>query len=88
MIWWKKAKKTLSNRNLLARHELLSNRNIKSSEEKEYNEQAFKLADEIEKAHELSKQEAPKEEIAKAFESAEKEKTVLNEIAGIKRCGR
>ncbi len=57
----------------------------KSSDEKEYNEQAFKFADKLESAHELSKREAPKEEIAKAFESAEREKTVLSEIAGIER---
>lgn len=57
----------------------------KSSEEKEYNQQAFKFADKLETAHELSKREAPKEEIAKAFESAEKEKTALYEIAVIER---
>ena len=57
----------------------------KSSEEKDYNNQAFKFANKLETAHELSKREASHEEIAKAFESAEKEKTVLKEIAGIGR---
>lgn len=56
---------------------------LKSTENKEYNEQALKMADAIEKAHELNKQEAPAVETAKAFEVAESEKTVLNKISVI-----
>ena len=53
----------------------------KEFEAKEYNEQALKLADEIEKAHQLSKQNAPASEVAKAFENAEREKDALTRNA-------
>lgn len=56
----------------------------KSDDEKNYNEQALKLADKLEKAHELSYKRAPQTEIVKAFESAEKEKSVLDKIAETK----
>jgi uncharacterized phage-like protein YoqJ len=49
----------------------------KDFDEKEYNEQALKLADAIENAHELSKGGAPPEKIAEAFETAETQKNVL-----------
>ncbi|MGI8542150.1 MAG: hypothetical protein ACR2MD_01565, partial [Aridibacter sp.] len=56
---------------------------LKTTENRDYNEQSLKMADAIEKAHELNKQEAPAGEIAKAFEAADREKTVLNKISGI-----
>jgi uncharacterized phage-like protein YoqJ len=49
----------------------------KNFEEKEYNEQALKLRDAIENAHELSKAGATPEKIAGAFEIAETQKNVL-----------
>lgn len=49
----------------------------KDFEEKEYNEQALKLADAIEKAHELNKTGAPVNEIAQAFDNAETEREIL-----------
>lgn len=51
----------------------------KNFEEKGYNEQALKLADAIEKAHESNKAGANIGEITQAFEIAENEKTVLLE---------
>lgn len=54
----------------------------KNFEENEYNEQALKLADAIEKAHELNKTGAGIGEIGQAFEIAENERTVLLEVAG------
>lgn len=58
----------------------------KNFEEKEYNEQALKLADAIEKAHELNKTGADVGEIRQAFEIAENERTVLLEAgSGVKK---
>lgn len=58
----------------------------KNFEEKEYNEQALKLADAIEKAHELNKAGASLGEVTQAFEIAENEKTVLLEAdSGVKK---
>ncbi len=48
-------------------------------ESEEYDRQALKFADELEKAHELSKQNAPREEIGTAFDSAERERDLLVE---------
>jgi hypothetical protein len=53
----------------------------KDFEAKEYNEQALKLADATENAHELSKVNAPSSEIA-AFDAAEKEKAILFQKTG------
>lgn len=49
----------------------------KDFEEKDYNEHALRLADAIEKAHDLSKVGAPPSEVAEAFEIAENERTIL-----------
>jgi uncharacterized phage-like protein YoqJ/uncharacterized protein YeaO (DUF488 family) len=58
----------------------------KNLEEKEYNEQALKLADAIEKAHELNKAGANIGEIRQAFEIAENERAVLQEAdSGVKK---
>jgi uncharacterized phage-like protein YoqJ len=58
----------------------------KNFEEKEYNEQALKLADAIEKAHELNKAGASLGEITQAFETAEKERAILLEAgSGVKK---
>lgn len=46
-------------------------------EEKEFEGQALKLADAIEKAHDLTKAGAPQSEIGEAFEAAENERTIL-----------
>ena len=46
-------------------------------EEKEFEAQALKLTDAIERAHELSKSGAPQSEITEAFEIAENERTIL-----------
>lgn len=55
-------------------------------EGKESEPQALKLADAIEKAHELSKTGAPLSEIAEAFEIAENERTILLEAgSGVKK---
>ena len=54
----------------------------KDFEAKEYNEQALKLADAIENAHELSEGNAPSSEIAAAFDAAEKEKAILFQKTG------
>ncbi len=48
-------------------------------EEKESEPQALKLADAIEKAHDLSKAGAPPSEVAEALETAENERTILLE---------
>ncbi len=48
-------------------------------ESEEYDRQALKFADELEKAHELSKQNAPLEEISKAFATAEQARDLLTE---------
>lgn len=48
-------------------------------EMEEFERQALKLADAIEKAHELSKAGAPASEIAEAFQIAENERTILFE---------
>ncbi len=50
-------------------------------EGKESEPQALKLAEAIEKAHDLSKAGAPSSEIAEAFETAENERTVLLQTA-------
>jgi uncharacterized phage-like protein YoqJ len=53
----------------------------KDFDEKDYNEQALKLADAIEKAHDLSKEDAPQSEIAEAFEIAENKRAVLRQTS-------
>ena len=50
---------------------------LKDFAEKDYNEQALKLADAIEQAHELSQRDATPERIAEAFAVAENERDIL-----------
>lgn len=55
----------------------------KNFEETNYNEQALKLADAIETAHELSKRDAPVSDIAEAFDKAENEREILYRKAAV-----
>lgn len=54
---------------------------INSFEAKGQKEQGLKLVDSIEHAHELSKNKSPVDEISRAFDIAEREKTALFEAA-------